>query len=191
MNPIFGLSLRAWTWIGATLLCLAVWAGLAWAWNSHNETMREEGRAQVREQWQADVAHEQKAQDALKVAREAQEKKDETIHAATVARLAADAASSRDAAERLRQRVVQLIAAARRQGGTDPAPAGQRPGEPDTGALDLLAFMLWRTDSAAGQLGEYADQLRAAGERCERHADTLNMQLSPAASDGHGSPGTP
>ncbi|CAJ0717687.1 hypothetical protein LMG8323_03669 [Ralstonia mannitolilytica] len=37
----------------------------------------------------------------------------------------------------------------------------------------MLVDVLSRTDSAAGQLGEYADKLKVAGLACERSYDAL------------------
>ncbi|KVM87632.1 hypothetical protein WT06_22045 [Burkholderia anthina] len=78
----------------------------------------------------------------------------------------ADAFAARAAAGSLQQRVDQLVAAARH-----PAAAA---GGPATGdALDLLADVLGRSDQRAGDLAEYADRARIAGQQCERDYDAL------------------
>ena len=78
----------------------------------------------------------------------------------------ADAFAARAAAGSLQQRVDQFVAAARH-----PAAAA---GSPATGdALDLLADVLSRADERAGELAEYADRARIAGQQCERDYDAL------------------
>ncbi|OXJ16344.1 DUF2514 family protein [Burkholderia sp. HI2500] len=78
----------------------------------------------------------------------------------------ADAFAARAAAGSLQQRVDQLVAAARHPAATaGSAPAGD--------ALDLLADVLGRADERAGELAEYADRARIAGQQCERDYDAL------------------
>ncbi|MDW9227089.1 hypothetical protein C7S15_1656 [Burkholderia cepacia] len=78
----------------------------------------------------------------------------------------ADAFAARAAAGSLQQRVDQLVASARH-----PASAAGSPTAGD--ALDLLANVLSRADQRAGELAEYADQARIAGQQCERDYDAL------------------
>ncbi|HEF4837292.1 TPA: DUF2514 family protein [Burkholderia vietnamiensis] len=78
----------------------------------------------------------------------------------------ADAFAARAAAGSLQQRVDQLVAAARHP----TAPAG---GPAAGDALDLLADVLGRADQRAGDLAEYADRARIAGQQCERDYDAL------------------
>ncbi|MCA8014592.1 DUF2514 domain-containing protein [Burkholderia vietnamiensis] len=78
----------------------------------------------------------------------------------------ADAFAARAAAGSLQQRVDQLVAAARH-----PAAAAGGPAAGD--ALDLLADVLGRADQRAGELAEYADRARIAGQQCERDYDAL------------------
>ncbi|MBN3500930.1 DUF2514 family protein [Burkholderia cenocepacia] len=78
----------------------------------------------------------------------------------------ADAFAARAAAGSLQQRVDQLVAAAR-----NPATAAGSPAAGD--ALDLLADVLGRADQRAGELAEYADRARIAGQQCERDYDAL------------------
>ncbi|HDR9100669.1 DUF2514 domain-containing protein (plasmid) [Burkholderia vietnamiensis] len=78
----------------------------------------------------------------------------------------ADAFSARAAAGSLQQRVDQLVAAARHPAATT--------GSPTAGdALDLLADVLGRADQRSGELAEYADRARIAGQQCERDYDAL------------------
>ncbi|MBN3744595.1 DUF2514 family protein [Burkholderia sp. Se-20373] len=78
----------------------------------------------------------------------------------------ADAFAARAAAGSLQQRVDQLVAAARH-----PAASAGSPAAGD--ALDLLADVLGRADQRAGDLAEYADRARIAGQQCERDYDAL------------------
>ncbi|AIT20982.1 DUF2514 family protein [Burkholderia thailandensis] len=78
----------------------------------------------------------------------------------------ADAFAARAAAGSLQQRVDQLVAAAHH-----PAAAAGSPAAGD--ALDLLADVLGRADQRAGELAEYADRARIAGQQCERDYDAL------------------
>lgn len=79
----------------------------------------------------------------------------------------ADAGRARDAAERLRQRIAQLVAAARN-------PATPRPGQAADDPIGVLADVLGRADERAGFLAEYADRARIAGHACERAYDALS-----------------
>ncbi|KVK90357.1 DUF2514 family protein [Burkholderia cepacia] len=82
------------------------------------------------------------------------------------ARAAADVADA--AANSLRKQVAELVARTR-----DPAaPAGSAAAG---GALDLLANVLGRADQRAGDLAEYADRARIAGQQCERDYDALTI----------------
>ncbi|MCA8480509.1 DUF2514 domain-containing protein [Burkholderia multivorans] len=80
----------------------------------------------------------------------------------------ADAFAARAAAGSLQQRVDQLVAAARH-----PATSAGSPAAGD--ALDLLADVLGRADQRAGELAEYADRARIAGQQCERDYDALTV----------------
>lgn len=81
----------------------------------------------------------------------------------------ADARDAGAAADRLRGRVNELLAAARAP--KDPtAPSGsEAAGDP----LGVLADVLEKSDRRAGILAEYADQARLAGLACERSYDAL------------------
>ncbi|MBJ9617737.1 DUF2514 domain-containing protein [Burkholderia multivorans] len=82
----------------------------------------------------------------------------------------ADAFAARAAAGSLQQRVDQLVAAARH-----PAASAGSPAAGD--ALDLLADVLGRIDERAGELAEYADRARIAGQQCERDYDALTAAV--------------
>ncbi|MFC4431388.1 DUF2514 family protein [Cupriavidus respiraculi] len=74
------------------------------------------------------------------------------------------------AADRLRNRVAELVAASR--AGQDSGPAGAGPAT--GGPVGMLADVLQRADRRAGLLAEYADGARIAGQACERSYDSLN-----------------
>jgi len=90
-------------------------------------------------------------------------------HDAETAR--ADARAAGDAADRLRQRVDQLLASAR--SAKDSSIAGGGPDEPSADPLDVLVDVLRRSDKASGILALYADRLKVAGLACERSYDAL------------------
>lgn len=85
----------------------------------------------------------------------------------------ADARAAGDAADRLRQRIDQLLAAAR--AAKDPATAGGSQSQPSGDPLDVLVDVLGRSDKTSGILADYADQLKAAGLACERSYDALTL----------------
>lgn len=99
----------------------------------------------------------------------------ETTQQAIAAR--ADARAAGAAADRLRARVDQLVAASR--AADDSAAAGASPGQSGGDPLDVLVDVLRRTDGAAGEVGEYADNLKAAGLACERSYGALNASQNP------------
>ncbi|MCO1358811.1 DUF2514 domain-containing protein [Burkholderia multivorans] len=83
----------------------------------------------------------------------------------------ADAAAAVTAADGLRKQVAGLVERARHPAAT--------PGSAAAGdALDLLADVLGRADQRAGELAEYADRARIAGQQCERDYDALTIGSS-------------
>ncbi|KVP77549.1 hypothetical protein WJ92_02925 [Burkholderia ubonensis] len=80
----------------------------------------------------------------------------------------ADAAAAASAADGLRKQVAVLVAGARHPATTS---GSQATGD----ALDLLADVLGRADQRAGELAEYADRVRIAGQQCERDYDALTQ----------------
>ena len=103
--------------------------------------------------------------------RVAAQKEIEDAHQAEVQRLRADAAIADAAAGRLRQRVADLIAAARRDASGDPAAGPVVPATADAGMV--LADVLGRCVARVRQLAELADQRGAAGISCQRQYDAL------------------
>ncbi|MFC4431400.1 DUF2514 family protein [Cupriavidus respiraculi] len=84
-----------------------------------------------------------------------------------------DASDAGAAAERLRSRVAELVAASR--AGQDSGSAGAGPTTDDP--IGMLADVLERADRRAGLLAQYADAARIAGQACERSYDSLNASL--------------
>ncbi|MBU9549947.1 DUF2514 domain-containing protein [Burkholderia multivorans] len=85
----------------------------------------------------------------------------------------ADAAAAASAADGLRKQVATLIERARHPAATTgSAAAGD--------ALDLLADVLGRADERAGELAEYADRARIAGQQCEADYDSLTNEVNHA-----------
>ena len=74
----------------------------------------------------------------------------------------ADARSAGDAADRLRLRVAELLAADRTAKYSAPASSSTATGDP----IGVLADVLDRADKRAGVLAAYADQARIAGQAC-------------------------
>lgn len=83
----------------------------------------------------------------------------------------ADAHAAGDAADRLRQRVDQLLATAR--AAKDPGATVGGQDKPGGDPLDVLVDVLGRSDRTSGILADYADRLKVAGIACERDYDAL------------------
>lgn len=112
--------------------------------------------AEQRRKYDEQVQRDQETHDAEQLAKEQQ-----------LARHVADLTASHSS---LQQRAAALAAAAR---GPAPGPAAQCPCEAAGTTADLLAGVLGRLDSAAGEIAVYADQLRITGERCYADAEAV------------------
>lgn len=137
----------------------------------YNESLREDGRQEVRAEVarRAAAESEQNARETLR--RLTRQKEAEDAYLQDRARLAADAARARTAADSLRQHVADLEALAGGVACRDPAAAGQR--ETASAAARMLAELQRRADERAGILAQAADEARAAGLNCERRYDAL------------------
>lgn len=159
---------------GVAAIALVAGAAAGLSWFVHHE--RDIGRAEVR----AQIAREA-ADESQRNAKETQRRLDrqeeaQRAHDEELARASADAARARDAAGRLRQRVDELVAAARRAG-CNPTAGGQRQAAEDP--IGVLAELQRRADERAGILADYADRARIAGQQCERAYDSLNKPATP------------
>ncbi|VVE90387.1 DUF2514 family protein [Pandoraea bronchicola] len=81
----------------------------------------------------------------------------------------ADARTADAAADGLRKRVAELVAAAKHS----TTASGSAPAGVGTDPLDLLAGLFSRTDEAAGDIARFADAAHIAGLACERSYDAL------------------
>lgn len=165
-------------WWAKALILAALAAAAFWIVRTYNETLREEGRAEVQQAWDKESA--ERATAALEEAREnaretlrrlEKQKEVEDAYLQDRARLAADAARARTAADSLRQHVADLEALAGGVACRDPAAAGQR--ETASAAARMLVELQRRADERAGVLARFADEARAAGLNCERRYDAL------------------
>lgn len=159
------------------LIVAAVAAAALWALHLWKESLREDGREEIRAEWardraaQAAAALKQAAANAAETERRLRAQKEITDAAErdlAAARRDADAADA--LAGRLRTQLAARTAAVRGAAG-DPAAAGQCAATLD--ALYLYADLFERADKAAGELARHADASRAAGLACERAFDSL------------------
>jgi hypothetical protein len=161
--------------IGVLALCLAcMWLGYEWR-DREAETQLAHLQAQHAE---ARAAQSLDLAAAEKQHREREQRREdlirETLNAAHTKLIQAqrDAADAHGASYRLQRRVSALIAAR----AADPSAScpAARAGPPADAPGDLLADLFSRIDAAAGELGEYADRARIAGEACERAFDAVS-----------------
>lgn len=89
---------------------------------------------------------------------------------AKAARARADALAAARGRDRLQQYATELAARCGGAGGDTQAAEG---GPPAAGPGLVLAELLRRSAERSGQLAEYADQARIAGQACERAYDAL------------------
>ena len=124
----------------------------------------EKGAAEVQAKWNAEkidqiVAEQLKTAQILSTHKEIEDAAQRKIdHALALAHVADDAN------KRLRDRVAALTARGRKASNSTPT-AESSPPAPEP--IDLLADVHGRTDEAAEQFAEYADQLRIARDACE------------------------
>lgn len=82
----------------------------------------------------------------------------------------ADATAARVAADRLRDKLARIAAAARERGSNPGATPASPPADDTT---VVLADLLRRADARAGELAEFADRAHAAGQICEASYDAV------------------
>ena len=166
-------------------IVIAAAAGGVLAWGAHKDGQGyDRGTAEVTAKWTAeDLKRSLVAAAASEAARieeqrraaaqkEATDEADKKLARARADVLIADAASGR-----LQQRYAALLAAAR--GGQAPVDTGSaQPGPTADDAALLLAELQRRLDARAGELAQYADSARIAGQTCERAYDALAASAS-------------
>lgn len=158
---------RAIAWIVAIAVSAAVWAVAIHAFHTWRDGLIESGREEVRVAWRAAVDQANAQLLAERKAKDETESEVSRVQALHLARLADDAARSHAAGDRLQQRFDALVAA-RSHPAEGEGTAGRGEGVESAGADDLLSRLFAGVDGAAGDLAEYADRLRTAGESCER-----------------------
>lgn len=148
---------------GALLLAVALSFGAGY-WKGHRDADQSATIAaqakQIKDLASANDLYRQTTQTLSGISQKAKNDADTARAAARTADVAADG---------LRKRVADLVAAAKRTsaaGGSSPADGGTDP-------LDLLARLLSRTDDAAGRIAEFADAAHIAGLACERSYGAL------------------
>ncbi|AVA33031.1 DUF2514 family protein [Cupriavidus metallidurans] len=158
-------------WVAAIIACGLAYGGGRWQQSSHDKAVYQAkataaaldaSRVQIKAVDDARVEEQRRTNEQARIANEATQQ-------ANAAR--ADAVAAGDAADKLRKRIADLIAASRAP--SNSATAGAGPGKPGGDPLDVLVDVLGRSDQTSGQLATYADQLRASGLACERSYDAL------------------
>jgi len=176
---MLGLSFRGWVWLGIVLATVALWWGahaLVTGYLEQRDAIaREEGRAEIRAAWELQVAAAQEIEERKEAARRVAQETADAEHSQALAAARSDAARAAGAAERLRAQLAAFVAAAGRQTGQGAAAPSAGPGVQGSDPLDLLANLFSRADREAGELAEYADTLRATGQRCERAYDAIEV----------------
>lgn len=173
MNP-FDLPLWAKALILAALLA-AGYAAVDHAITVHDRFQQEIGEQRVQGRWDRATEEDNARQRVIDDKRAQAAQEADHAHSEDLARVAADAARARSASNKLQRRVddLELLATTGSCASAQAGTPGQRPGQQGVGAAGMLAYMQRRTDEAAGRIGQYADDLRAAGIQCERF-DALN-----------------
>lgn len=169
MNPL------AWLNPGRWLLVAGAIAALVLGWGALRHHLVEEGRAEVRAQWDEDRAHAQAAAAAaaLASAKETQRRMDrqqENQHAqdALLARMRRDRDAAVAATDRLQQRAAAYL---------DAAGCGGLAGDPAAecvrAAAAAIGDALGRSAAIARRAAADADEARARGLKCEADYDAL------------------
>lgn len=176
MPSRIGSALIGWRGYALVFVIGALLAGAgAWNWqaNGYERQLSERGRelAGLRERRAEDVATAVKAA-RLEEQRRTAAQTEIANDAIQKARAAQADALAADAARReLLARVTALANASRRPGDSDAVGGGAAARDP----LVLLADVFGRVDQRAGELAQYADAARIAGQACERSYDALTV----------------
>lgn len=172
------LSMLPWRWIGAAMAVLAALAGV-WSHGSRSGFDRgDAGRIKVQSvleherldaaERMAEATSAARAEESRRAAAQ-QEVADELAKVQAQAR--ADAAGAAAAADRLRQRVVALVAASGGRSAANPAVAAAS--APADDAAGMLAELFGRCVARARFLATVADDRGAAGAACQQSYEAL------------------
>lgn len=165
MNPITMLWVRV---LAVVLAVVALLAGFAYYRASLIADGVDQGTQAERAVW-VKAESDRKDREAAERDRLDKQKEESDRETHRLTELAQDHRAAADAAAgKLRNDLATFVAAAK---SPSSAAVGERPAA-DT-ALDLLAGLFNRADARAGDLAEYADRARIAGQQCERDYDAL------------------
>jgi len=159
-------------WLGALLGLVLAYMGGRWQQSAHDEAIYATERTKVALSAAVDQV---KAADRARAEEQRRTTaQTEIANAATkdLDKTRRDARAAGDAAERLRVRVAELLAASRAGSNSASASPSAPASPPDT----LLAELFRRADERAGSLAEDLDAARVAGLACERSYDTLSLR---------------
>lgn len=166
---------------GAALAAVVVF-GVA----SYNESLRDQGRNEVQQQWDKDKAERISAALAQKVqadkdraALEAKQQENDRDAKLQIDNARADADRARAVAQRLRD----AADARARSDRARQAASSQGISPPAEASCGVLADVLKLIDERAGILAEYADRARIAGQQCERDYDAITGAGEPKVLD--------
>lgn len=153
----FGLTPLAVKALAGLALLAAILLGIG-LWDAHQQALGE-SKAEAKQAAQALAAEQEARRETERRVTAIQENADHADQAASAARADADAARAAD--QRLRLR----LAAAERRGAPADSAASD-PGAPADSPTAVPYDVFSRVDDAAGQLGDYADQLRISLDAC-------------------------
>ncbi|MBB3012022.1 DUF2514 family protein [Cupriavidus alkaliphilus] len=172
--PTARAALSAVTWRAAAALALgtclfaAGWTANGWRLGGQIQQLRAT-QAEQREGQANALAATSEAARAEEQRRTAEQRGIANAAAKERDQALADARAAVAIAEQLRVRAVRLAAAACAASHSAAAGGSAAAGDP----LDVLTDVLSRADARAGDLAEYADRARIAGQACERAFDSL------------------
>tara|TARA_R110000868_G_C10848773_1_gene760648 strand:+ start:846 stop:1406 length:561 start_codon:yes stop_codon:yes gene_type:complete len=169
--------------IGIGLMALAAWGAWEWRWSEGYDAgvSSQQAKQAVIDDQRKQTAIEELTRRRVEEARtvqllqEATDAKDRAEAQQRADKLIADAASGdlrRRFEQRLRDLVQAVHATASSGAGSGDTQVASSSASADDPAI-LLANVFSRIDARAGQLAEYADQARTAGELCQRSYDAL------------------
>lgn len=172
---------RAMNLLGIRIVAgLLVLGALVWLYRGFAEGLREEGRAEVRAEWQIarnaqqDAALAEAAQNAEETKRRlAAQEENQRVQDAELARARADAARNAADADRVRKQAAD--AARDWSARLRDSPTGEDL-TAAAAAITVLTDVRGRLDAAASELAGYATAARAAGLKCERDYDSLTKR---------------